>query len=117
MGVETGRLSVKLKDDPVRHSEESPTGIPRNVKAVAPNANVYVYRIPAVWIDRDLYECFQRFGNIVSVSIARHPDGSSRGYGFVGYDDARSANAAVGDLNGFKVDGSTLTVRIKDEGP
>jgi len=102
-------LCVRLK------SAGKATG-PSGVKAVAPDANLYVNHLPEKWTEIDLRSNFERFGNIVSTTIARNPDGTSRGYGFVGFDNAHSASRAIADLDGMKVEGLRLNVKLKSEG-
>ena len=56
---------------------------------------------------------FTSFGPILSCKIATRPDGSSRGFGFVNYDNPSSALKAIDQMSGFSVDGKKLKVEVK----
>ena len=49
----------------------------------------------------------------MSAKIVTKPDGQSKGYGFVCYEDPESARNAVQTLNGFLADGKRLKVELK----
>jgi len=84
-----------------------------NVAQVPHDANVFVFRIPARWSETDLASTFGGYGNILSLAVNRKEDGSSKGFGFVGFDNAEAAQAAIKDLHGFVVEGQTLSVSLK----
>jgi len=84
-----------------------------NVAQVPPDANVFVFRIPARWSETDLASTFGGYGNILSLAVTRNQDGSSKGFGFVGFDNAEAAQAAIKDLHGAVVEGQTLSVSLK----
>lgn len=77
----------------------------------APGSNLYIFHLPNTWTEVELEQCFAPFGTVVSTAVQRHADGSSRGFGFVGFDSAESATAAIAGVNGLKTDGKTLTVQ------
>ncbi len=64
--------------------------------------NVYVKNFGDELNDETLYEMFKPFGEITSHSVMIK-DGKSRGFGFVAFDNADSAEEAVKDLNGKKL--------------
>jgi len=87
-----------------------------NLKDVPPGANIYIFHLPHSWSEEDLERSFSAFGTVLSSTIMRHDDGSSRGFGFVGFSDAGSANAAISGMNGTQVEGKVLTVQLKNPG-
>lgn len=92
-----------------------PAGTKPNLKRVPPGANLYVARVPSTWTDTELNELFSPFGNIVSVALVPSSEGQHKAYGFVGYDNADSARMAILNLNGAKVAGKALIVKLKDD--
>merc|ERR1712056_11855 len=92
------------------------SGGPSVAKSVPAGANVYVCNLPVAWVETDLQKAFQAFGQIVSLTVARNNDGSSSGYGFVGYDSAADAKAAAESMNGARFDdGTMLIAKLKDD--
>lgn len=72
--------------------------------------NVYVKNFGEELNDETLFEMFKPFGDITSHRVMTK-DGKSRGFGFVAYDNADSAEEAVKALNGKKLgDDKTLYV-------
>lgn len=101
---------------PAAKQKGSETPRSGGIKGVPVNANIYVHGIPPAWNDNELKEQFSKFGTIVSAAVARKNDGSSKGYGFVGYESAASASAAIASLDGSTVEERQLTVKLKDGG-
>jgi polyadenylate-binding protein len=64
--------------------------------------NVYVKNFGEELNDESLYELFKQFGDITSHKVMSK-DGKSRGFGFVAFDNADSAEEAVKALNGEKI--------------
>lgn len=67
------------------------------------STNVYVKNIGKDLNDQGLKEMFEKFGNIVSHKIMTEPDGTSRGFGFVSFENAEAAFNAIVQLNGQKL--------------
>lgn len=66
--------------------------------------------------DHGLQAAFERFGQITDAKVISDRDsGRSRGFGFVTFADASSAQAAVQEMNGAELDGRTLNVDIAQE--
>lgn len=67
--------------------------------------NVYVKNLPtgADFAQADLEGMFSPFGVITSSHLAVDADGVSKGFGFVNYEDADQAAAAIEALNGTRV--------------
>lgn len=75
--------------------------------------NLFVYHIPNSWDDNILRQHFEHFGGIVSCRIQKDPEGRARGFGFVSYDSAEAAGAAISGMHGFPVEGKWLKVQLK----
>jgi len=80
-----------------------------------PGSNLFVFHVPTEWSDHDLHMHFAPYGNLLSARVAREKETHRpKGFGFVSYDNAASASAAVNSLNGFMVsNGKRLKVSIK----
>lgn len=79
-------------------------------------ANLYVNNLTAETSQQDLQAMFGDFGTVVSLKI--FPANSGFCYGFVSYDDANSAQAAIRSLNGTALAnsrGRVLEVRLKSD--
>jgi RNA recognition motif-containing protein len=60
----------------------------------------------------DLRTFFSRFGELVDAVVVQ-----SRGFGFVSYQSAAAADAAIAGMNGVEVDGHPLRVNRADTRP
>ncbi len=77
--------------------------------------NVFVANLPPEFTDDELAETFDSFGMVLRASIARDPaNGKRLRYGFVDIATERAANLAVAAMNGTKIHGFTLDVRISE---
>lgn len=73
--------------------------------------NVYVKNIGKDMNSQGLREMFENFGTIVSPKIMTESDGTSRGFGFVSFEDPKAAHNATAELNGqIMSSGKTLYV-------
>ncbi|GAB0094263.1 Polyadenylate-binding protein [Sergentomyia squamirostris] len=73
--------------------------------------NVYVKNFGDELGDETLKTMFEKYGPITSHKVMSKDDGKSRGFGFVAYETAEAAEAAVSALNGKELnDGKTLYV-------
>lgn len=67
--------------------------------------------------ETELKLLFDDFGDIINVKIILDREsGISKGYGFIAFDDHPGAVLAIREMNGAKVEGRTLHVRLADEG-
>jgi RNA recognition motif-containing protein len=77
--------------------------------------NVFVANLPPEFTDDELAETFDSFGMVLRASIARDPaNGKRLRYGFVDIATERAASLAVAAMNGAKIHGFTLDVRISE---
>ncbi|KAG5992289.1 Protein phosphatase PP2A regulatory subunit B [Claviceps lovelessii] len=72
--------------------------------------NIYVKNVSPDASDEEFRDLFERHGEITSSSLARDPDGKSRGFGFVNYTTHEAAAKAVEELNGRDFRGQDLYV-------
>ncbi|XWS39927.1 hypothetical protein CRYUN_Cryun18bG0096800 [Craigia yunnanensis] len=66
--------------------------------------NVYVKNLSESTSDEDLKNIFSEFGTIASAVVMREPDGKSKGFGFINFENPDDAARAVEVLNGKKFD-------------
>ena len=58
-----------------------------------------------------LYETFSNFGLIINTKITRDPeDGTSKGHGFVSFDNFTSSDLAIQQMNGQYFSGRQIRV-------
>lgn len=80
------------------------------------DCTLFVFHLPPDWTDNDVYERFKEYGDLLSATVARKCDRSSRGYGFVKYGNPRSAALAITRLNGVDVGSNKrLKVQLKQQ--
>ncbi|KAK4722304.1 hypothetical protein R3W88_012537 [Solanum pinnatisectum] len=75
------------------------------------SAYVFVGGIPFDLTEGDLLAVFSQYGEVVDVNLVRDKGtGKSKGFGFVAYEDQRSTNLAVDNLNGAQILGRIIRV-------
>lgn len=75
------------------------------------SAYLYVGGVPFGLSEGDLLAVFAQYGEIVDVNLVREEEtGKSKGFAFVAYEDQRSTNLAVDNLNGAQILGRTIRV-------
>ncbi|KAE8658832.1 Polyadenylate-binding protein 2 [Hibiscus syriacus] len=72
--------------------------------------NIYVKNLSESTTDEDIKTIFGEYGEITSAVVMRDPDGKSKGFGFVNFENADDAVKAVEALNGKKVDEKEIYV-------
>ncbi|XP_063216780.1 polyadenylate-binding protein 4-like [Bacillus rossius redtenbacheri] len=73
--------------------------------------NVYVKNLPDDFNDDKLHAQFSEFGKITSHKVMLNDAGKSRGFGFVAFEDPKSAEESVTKLNGVAlIEGKLLYV-------
>lgn len=83
------RLRSPLAPAPVPRSPPRREG---NSSSLTSGRRLYVAGFAFAVKEDELQEKFEEFGRVSSVSIVKRPDGESRGFGFVVYDDERDAD-------------------------
>ena len=72
---------------------------------------LYVGNLSFQTSESQLRDMFAQFGDVASAQLAMDREtGRPRGFGFVEFNDAAQAKAAIDGLNGKNVDGRDLTV-------
>ncbi|KAL0902888.1 hypothetical protein M5K25_028431 [Dendrobium thyrsiflorum] len=85
---------------------------------VIDKAKLFVGFLPLSVNTEKLIELFLPFGRLCeAVVIMDRRTGLSKGYGFVKYIDPLSAAEALVQMNGYRVDGKIITVRIAGRAP
>lgn len=75
------------------------------------SAYVFVGGIPFDLTEGDLLAVFAQYGEIVDVNLVRDKGtGKSKGFAFIAYEDQRSTNLAVDNLNGASILGRIVRV-------
>ncbi|CAH9073246.1 unnamed protein product [Cuscuta europaea] len=75
------------------------------------SAYVFVGGVPFDLTEGDLLAVFAQYGEIVDVNLVRDKGtGKSKGFAFVAYEDQRSTNLAVDNLNGAQILGRIIRV-------
>mmetsp|Transcript_16112 Transcript_16112/g.33083 ORF Transcript_16112/g.33083 Transcript_16112/m.33083 type:complete len:695 (-) Transcript_16112:141-2225(-) len=73
--------------------------------------NIFVKNLHESIDNKQLYDTFSLFGNILSCKVVTDRDTSgSKGYGYVHYETAEAANAAIEKLDGMLIDGQEVQV-------
>lgn len=78
------------------------------------NAKIFVANLSKDITMIDFNNKFNIFGKIVSSNIIQNKNINSLNYGFVSYDDSKSANEAVTKMNGINFFGNILNVKISN---
>lgn len=80
----------------------------RRTDRILPNpdakyTNLYMKNLDPDVREELLQEKFSEFGKIVSLAISRDENGSSRGFGFVNFDNPDDARRALETMNGSQL--------------
>lgn len=65
--------------------------------------NLYMKNLDSDITEEHLLEKFSTFGKIVSMVIAKNENGTSRGFGFVNFDNPDDARRAMEAMNGSQL--------------
>lgn len=74
--------------------------------------NLIVNYIPNSVDNDKLYRLFEKFGEIESFRVIKDKNQQPKGYGFVKYVTAESAQKAIDEMTGFMIDGKRLKVSM-----
>jgi len=73
--------------------------------------NIFVKNLHESIDNKQLYDTFSLFGNILSCKVVTDPEtGASKGYGYVHYETAEAADAAISKLDGMLIEGLEVNV-------
>ncbi|XP_055328593.1 polyadenylate-binding protein 4-like [Paramacrobiotus metropolitanus] len=72
--------------------------------------NVFVKNFGEEMDDNKLLALFEKYGKVTSHVVMKDDNGKSRGFGFVSYESAESAEQAVKELNATEMSGKSLYV-------
>eukprot|EP01023_Acetabularia_acetabulum_P050106 TRINITY_DN538_c0_g1_i11.p1 TRINITY_DN538_c0_g1~~TRINITY_DN538_c0_g1_i11.p1 ORF type:complete len:688 (-),score=120.58 TRINITY_DN538_c0_g1_i11:1031-3094(-) len=67
--------------------------------------NIFIKNLPHSYDDKKVEELFKPFGAITSTIVMKDQDGSSRGFGFVNFEEAGDAARAVDNINETELEG------------
>lgn len=82
------------------------------------DTNLYIGYLPPTLEDDGLISLFSPFGDIVMAKVIKdRVTGLSKGYGFVKYADVQMANNAIASMNGYRLEGRTIAVRVAGRPP
>ncbi|KAF9617517.1 hypothetical protein IFM89_036721 [Coptis chinensis] len=82
------------------------------------DTNLYIGYLPPTFDDDGLIQLFSSFGDIVMAKVIKdRVTGLSKGYGFVKYADVSQANQAIASMNGYRLDGRAIAVRVAGKPP
>jgi polyadenylate-binding protein len=86
---------------PVIVSQFKPKNERERVGAPREFTNIYVKNLPADVKKADVDSAFAKFGSITSSMVSYDQEGKGRGFGFINYETADQAKAAIDAMNGF----------------
>lgn len=82
------------------------------------DSNLYIGYLPTNIDDDGLIRLFSPFGEIVAVKVIKDRlTGASKGYGFVKFSDTSSAAQAIVHMNGYRLEGRVMAVRVAGKPP
>ncbi|XVE56406.1 hypothetical protein DITRI_Ditri04bG0006300 [Diplodiscus trichospermus] len=82
------------------------------------DTNLYIGYLPPNLDDDGLISLFSSYGDIVMAKVIKDRiTGLSKGYGFVKYANVDMANNAIKGMNGYRLEGRTIAVRVAGKPP
>ena len=84
--------------------------VKKNIKELPPNANVFIKNLDPNIDERSLHDIFANYGNILSLKLAKDEKGFSKGYAFIQYEDEKSAEDAIKDVDQKMLRGKIVCV-------
>ncbi|PHJ25186.1 rna recognition motif-containing protein [Cystoisospora suis] len=110
------KLQVSLKRPRKETAGQLPAEMyPRTGTSKGTKCSLFVFHVPPNWRDEELQKHFETYGRCASAVVVRRRDGSSKGYGFVDFEDAESALCALQLASQEVVEGKRLKVLLKTE--
>mmetsp|Transcript_26599 Transcript_26599/g.83198 ORF Transcript_26599/g.83198 Transcript_26599/m.83198 type:complete len:454 (+) Transcript_26599:140-1501(+) len=116
-GRSRGRSPKKRSPVPTNSRSRTPDAGKERPPEGPAGANLFIYHLPHDVTDADLATVFSPFGNVISAKVYMDKEtGESKGFGFVSYDEADAAEAAIAAMNGFQIGTKRLKVQHKRTG-
>ncbi|XP_077253149.1 splicing factor-like protein 1 [Tasmannia lanceolata] len=82
------------------------------------DTNLYIGYLPPNLDDDGLIHLFSTFGEIVMAKVIKdRVTGLSKGYGFVKYSNVTQATQAITSMNGYRLEGRAIAVRVAGKPP
>mmetsp|Transcript_20695 Transcript_20695/g.29729 ORF Transcript_20695/g.29729 Transcript_20695/m.29729 type:complete len:367 (+) Transcript_20695:205-1305(+) len=76
------------------------------------NSKLYITGLPASYATADVEELFSKYGEVVSMRLLRHSDGSSKGKAFLEYNEPSECDEAMTKLHGVTLPGSSVALSV-----
>lgn len=71
----------------------------KDIRKLPIEANIFLKNLDFNMDERNLYDIFANYGNILSLKLVRNNDGFSKGFGFIQFADVKSAENAIQKVN------------------
>lgn len=84
--------------------------IEKNIKKLPSNANVFIKNLDSNVDERSLHDIFANYGEILSLKVAKDENGFSKGYAFIQFQDEKSAEDAIRNIDQKMLHGKVVTV-------
>ncbi|GMH33986.1 hypothetical protein BSKO_01820 [Bryopsis sp. KO-2023] len=103
---------------PIMNSVPAQPRVKRPGDDLPDDCKLYVGNLAPAVNDTMLRQMFETFGEILHATVLMDlVTGASRGYGFVHFTNSGDSRASAEEMNGKVIDGRSLVVRLRSEGP
>ncbi len=76
------------------------------------SSNLFVKNLSTDITNKELYDLFSEYGNIISINLKKGKNGENLGYGYVNFEKEQSAKNAIENLNQKEFKGKNLIVSM-----